>query len=407
MKRLFVTVISALLLCGHVGSAEDSLENLTLEQALALAEARHPLLREANANIAAAGGRVTQAGAFPNPEAIVRVESAPFDGKGDPEYLVGFSQRIPINGSIGKAREVESRDQERLRNELEVTRLTVRKKVHGAFATALYQEAAFNTLDAIRQHLSNGAEIAKARVEVGDALSEDLARSEMELRWSELDLRQAKALREQALLELADALGEPSSKIGSLSGNINEVLELASLERISANLSAHPEIAAAQADVDLQRARVALAKAERVPDLNVEVLYRRIVEEKRNSADFGISVPLPLFNRNSGRVREAEAGVTAAEARSAKKRSDLAVNLRQLESQLAEALHRARLLQDEIMPRARKVLNAAEARYKEGDVSLSDVLPARRDWALVQMAQLEALREVMSAWAGLSVFARR
>jgi len=50
------------------------------------------------------------------------------------------------------------------------------------------------------------------------------------------------------------------------------------------------------------------------------------------------------------------------------------------------------------------VLKTAKARYAAGDISLTEMLPARRDWAAVQLSYLESLRDVMQAWAALSPY---
>ncbi|MFN7138949.1 MAG: TolC family protein [Limisphaerales bacterium] len=406
MKILCLVTTAVSILIADV-CAENKVENLTLERAIEMAEQWNPRLREAAATISAAEGRMKQAGTYPNPELIGRVESVPVHGKGDPEYLVGLGQRIPISGSPGKAREVERLDRTRLTSELEVTRLGIRKKIQSAFATALYQEQAVQTLNEIQKTSEKAVHIAKARVETGDAIPAELVRVEIEMARNEMELHHAETLREQALLELGGAIGNPSLRIGSLEGKLEEAFELPSLETLAIHLSKHPESSADEAEIAWQRARLELAKAGRIPDLNVEVLYRRIEAENRHGADVGISFPLPLLNRNKGRVRELEADVAAAEARSAARRNDLTVNLQQLEAQFRAALHHADVLHNQILPRAQRVLSSAEARYAEGEVSLNELLPVRREWAELQLRRLEALREVMAAWAELSLYAKR
>jgi outer membrane protein TolC len=53
------------------------------------------------------------------------------------------------------------------------------------------------------------------------------------------------------------------------------------------------------------------------------------------------------------------------------------------------------------------VLHAAEARYRAGDIGLSELLPVRRDWTRVRLDYLEALQDVMQAWAELSPYIRQ
>ncbi|HRZ36291.1 MAG TPA: TolC family protein [Candidatus Paceibacterota bacterium] len=48
------------------------------------------------------------------------------------------------------------------------------------------------------------------------------------------------------------------------------------------------------------------------------------------------------------------------------------------------------------------MLKMAETRYAARDISRTEILPVRRDWASVQMSYLESLRDMMQAWAALS-----
>lgn len=389
--------------------ATNEFENLTLDQALDLAERLQPELAEAKALIESAEGRAKQAGTFPNPFAIARMESAPINGRtaGEAEYLAGVSQPIPLGGRLSKAREAEQLERDRRIQELEVRRRNLRKRVHSAFATALYQEQAFQTQGQIAASLEKFVATTKARVEAGDGLREDLARAEMGLLRAQVELRRSDFMREHAMVELKAAIGDPALSVKTLSGTLDAAFEIPTLETLAANLSTSPEVALAGAEVRAGQARVDLAKAERIPDVRVEVLYRRLEASKENSFDVGVSIPLPLFDRNQGRLREARAEVNASEARSRSTKNALSVRLHESHAHLTTALANTRALKTEVLPRADTVLKANEARFDAGDISLSEVLPVRGDWAAVQLTYLESLRDVMQAWANLSPFVNR
>ena len=133
--------------------------------------------------------------------------------------------------------------------------------------------------------------------------------------------------------------------------------------------------------------------------MKVELLYHRLESSQQNTMDVGLSIPLPLFNRNQGRLREARAEVAAAEARSRMTKNELTTRLRESHLQLTTALANSGTLKTEILPRAETALKGAEARYAAGDISLAEILPVRCDWAAVQLTYLESLRDVMQAWA--------
>lgn len=396
-----------LLMClnSKTTAAAPSLEQLTLEQALEMAEQRQPEIAEAKALVEAAQGRARQAGAFPNPEAIAGAQQIPFGGvSNEREYVAGVAQSIPLSRRLSKARQAELLEREVRARGLEVKRRHIRKRVHGAFATALYQEKAYQAQNAIRQNAEKALAVTQARFEAGDALREDLARMEMELARAKVEAQRAESLHEQALVALTSAIGDANLLVKSLAGTLDEAFDIPTLESLAANLSAQPEVALAEADVRARHARVDAAKAERIPDVKVELLYHRLEASQANTFDLGLSLPLPFFSRNQGRLQEARAEATAAEARLRMTQNELAARLRQSYLQLTAALANRRAMKTEVLPRADTLLKAAEARYEAGDASLNEILPVRRDWAALQLGYLESLRDVLRAWAEVQNF---
>ncbi|MCI0534189.1 MAG: TolC family protein [Verrucomicrobiales bacterium] len=415
MKHLLpfttITTLVVLAISVSAGTADDpatnNIEALTLEQAWDVAERLQPELAEAKALIDAAEARAKQAGLFPNPAAIARMESARFDGRttGQAEYLAGISQPIPLGNRLSKARQAELLERARRSKELEVHRRNLRRRVHSAFATALYQEQAFEKQNEIAASVEKVAATTKARVDAGDAAREDLARAEMELVRAKVELRRSEAMREHAMVELKAAMGDPHLSIRTLAGKLEATFEIPALETLAAELSTHPEVALAATEVRARQARVDLAKAERIPDVRAELLYRRLEASKESSFDVGVSIPLPLFDRNQGRLRKARAEVAAAEARSRSMQNSLRVRLHEAHARLTGALANSRDLKNEVLPRAETVLKAVEARYSAGDISLNEAMPVRRDWAAMQLSYLEALRDVMQAWVEVRALA--
>ncbi|HLF93481.1 MAG TPA: TolC family protein, partial [Planctomycetota bacterium] len=250
----------------------------------------------------------------------------------------------------------------------------------------------------------NGAAVTRARQAAGDALPEEVARAEMEQIRVRLDLDRIRSLRGQAAVALASALGDSGVRIESVRGTLEMTLEIPALEAIQDSVGRHPALGAAAADVAAQRARIELAESQRVPDVTLDLFYRRLQHSEGNAFDVGLTIPLPVFDRNQGRLREARAETSAAEARLRLTRNELLRELRQAHGRLASALGAARTLKDEILPRAETVLKGAETRYAAGDLSLPDLIPIRRERASLQLNYLESLREVMEAWAELKPF---
>jgi cobalt-zinc-cadmium efflux system outer membrane protein len=382
-----------------------TLERLTLPQALELAERVHPDLAAAQAQIESAEGRALQAGLFPNPELVSQIESVPVTGRivERAEYLIGISQPAPLGPRLGIARRVETLDRDRLGLELEVKRLEVRRRVQSAFATVLQGERVIQTRAEDVRIAENGAAVAKARLAAGDAIPAEVGQAEVEWGQARLALEQATSRRVQAIEALVTAIGDPTVRVESLEGALEGSLALPTLEALATRLEHSLFIAAAEADIAVQHARIDLADTQRIPDVSLELLYRRIGDVE-NTVDVGLRVPIPLFNRYQGRIREVRADFVATEARARSARNELTLELQTSYRMLARAKAAATLLRDEVLPGAENVLRSAETRYASGDISLAELLPIRRDWTRVRLDYLDALQDVMQAWAALSPY---
>jgi outer membrane protein, heavy metal efflux system len=404
MKFAPLLAFLALLAFGGQPSRAAVVTNLTLAAALELAERHHPQLAEARALVEAAGGRVQQAGALPNPEAVLRAEQLPFRDTParDRQFVVGVAQTVPLGSRLAKARRAEQLELEARTQRLEAARRDVRRRVHAAFATALYQERAFQLQSQLAEAAGRAVALVQARLAAGDAVPEELARAEIELARARMESQRSGALREQARLALAAAVSAPELRIESLAGELSAAFEVPSLETLAAHLAAHPELLHAQAAQRAGAARVELALAERIPDVSAEVLYRRLEATRQDTLDLGLRIPLPVFNSGAARVREARAEAAAAEARSRQARGELEARLAAAHTELRAALAHSRALRAEILPRAEFVLRAAETRHAAGDLGLGEVLPARRDAVAARLGHLESLRDVMRAWAELA-----
>ena len=403
MKHLLLLLVAAL--AATAAEPVTRLDNLTLEQAIELAEQNHPDLAEARALSDAAQARRAQAGRLPNPEAVARIESAPFNGRtaDSAEYVAGVSQAVPIGGRLSASRALARKELNAAEARIEVRRRELQNRVHGAFATALYFDAVLTTFSNNLSGAHSLTVMTTARAAAGDALREDVARSEMDEFQARVEMKAADAARQLAMADLAAAIGR-NAAIGSIHGSLTNALALPAIEWASAELLKAPGVVAAEADAAAQRARLQLARAERIPDINFDLFYRRLQETRRDAFDAGIRVPIPLFTRS--RIREVSAETDAADARAASARLSAEQQFRRAVSDLSRAVESARIIKAEILPRAQLVVANAETRYKAGDASLGDVLQKRRDWNAIQTRYLQALREAHETWRGVQPYVR-
>lgn len=391
--------LTALLAVALHGSELTVIPRLSLDKAFELATREHPALREGQAELAAATARRQQAGRVPDPDLVARMESAPLRDRtvSDAEYVAGVSQGIPVSRRLAAARNVATLEVDRARAAQEITRLEIQRRIHSSFAAALYADQFQHWHTAFLTNAQTLKQIVQARLELGDASREDLARAELEAIQSELEHRRSKGLWKQARLQLAHAIGNPNLHIESLEGSLSDVLALSEIEAILTNTAPHD--ASRAATLAAQKARIELARRERIPDVNLDLFYRRLQSTQQDAFDVGVSVAIPLFSRGEARVREAEAELESSEARLALRRNELEVRNATVLNRIRLTTESTRLIEDHALPRARSILETAEKRFSEGDISLGEVLAQRRQFASLQLAYLESLRDVLEAWA--------
>lgn len=381
-----------------------TLDVLTLERAFELARGAHPELEAARARVVAARARTRTAGRLPNPDGVLRVESAVLEGETfeSAEFLAGLSQPLPLGGRLDAAERVAQAELRRAELDLEAAELELASRVRGAFATAFYAQRAVELRSDLLAQSRDTVALGRVRLSHGDAASEEGLLSELASLEALHELERAETLSTTARGELLLALGLPDLEIGSLAGDLEAALALPSLDAVLERLGSNPLVLAADATLDAEGARVDLAHAERIPDLRLELLYRRIEAEDRNAFDLGLSLPLPLFQGARSRTDETRARQDEARAHRRSEELRLESLARVAHGRLAHARADLERLDREVLPRVERILALQERRLSAGDVGLEEVLLARSRASEAHLERLEALRAALAAWADLA-----
>lgn len=383
--------------------------SMSLTQALELADREHQDLAAWRALVRAADGWQEQAGAWPNPELIVRMENVPVNrgvgGQGSlsnqGNYIAGVAQDLPLGGRIGAAEEVTARELERERVALEVRRAEVHAAVRLAHAQAVLAARERTLRDEVVALTSFVVSVARARVAAGDATGAEVDRAELEAIEASVFLERAQAAEVLALRGLVAATGASALRVASVSGDPAAAVDVGSVEPLLALAERSPALRLARAEVEAAAARVALAQSERWPDLGVELLYRRLELTNQHSVDAGLRIGLPIFDRRAGSITARRAELDAAGARERGARTAIQQELASVYEQLVLGSSLARRLATDAIPRAERAVVTLEARWQAGDLSLADVVPSRRVLLELRLTHLEALRSVAQHTAAL------
>ena len=162
---------------------------------------------------------------------------------------------------------------------------------------------------------------------------------------------------------------------------------VATNELIAARVAAHPDAVAATRALERARSITAYERARRSPEPLVSAGYKRTAGF--DTAVLGMSVMIPLFDRNAAAVARAAGAERGAAA-------DREAVVRQLThdatamARAAEAItQRARMAPADLLEPAEDVRRAARAAFREGAADVLKLIDAERVYADVQRAAIE------------------
>ncbi|MEC3912932.1 TolC family protein [Sphingobium sp. CR2-8] len=411
MKKMFVAFMAAAS-CASMAQAQQApmagaaqpLPVYTLDQAVLAAGGTAPAADAATAAIEAARAGRTVAGLRPNPVVQGQVEnvagSGPYKGLQSAETTFGVAIPIELGGKRGARVAVASAQLSRAELQAAVAASDIRLQV-----TQLYVEAiaAERRLVTARDQARIAAEVlrgAGVRVQAGRASPLEQQRADVTRINADANVERLARLADAARANLARRIGRP----------IDGTLDAGLLDRLPASTFGPlppPQtegtlaLAAADADLAIADAGIRLARANRVPDLNVGPALRRLEATNDTAAVFAISIPIPLFNNGRAAIAQASAERTQAEAMRRVTALDVEQAITDAQAEAANAATTARAAAGPALAAAQEAARIARIGYREGKFGQLDLLDAERTLAETRVAAIDALANYQNARARL------
>ncbi|AVS74677.1 TolC family protein, partial [Paracidovorax cattleyae] len=172
-------------------------------------------------------------------------------------------------------------------------------------------------------------------------------------------------------------------------------------ELVFARMTASPVLQRALLERERAEAAVALERSRQVVNVAVSVGVKRSQENGETAAVVGLTVPLPLFDRNQGNLAEALAREEKAREEQNAAELRLASEIAQVREQLRSARAEAQTLQQDAIPGAREAYRVASQGFQLGKFSYLETLDAQRTLVGTQAQFLRALLDTYRAAAEL------
>jgi len=375
----------------------DAAPPIDLPAAIRLAFGQ-PRLRAAQHEVAASLAGIEQAGRYPNPtlEYLREGEQA-----GTRTTTIQLNQPIELGGKRQARIALAQGEAALARSELQVLRQEVRAEVVAAFHGVLVAQERQALAALLAELAGRSVDVAARQVAAGKVSPVDATRARLAASEARTELNTATAELALARTRLGALVGRPGESLRLAAGQDTALPSLAPLPLLRARLADAAPLHRARSAVAAHSAQAEVERAARVPDLTLTVGSQRADEVGRRQAVLGLSVPLPLFDRNSGRLGAALRRADKAREELAAAGAALAADLEAAATRFEAAKAEATLLRDEVIPDARSNHALTLKGFEHGKFAILDVLEAQRTLAQAQARQWNALARAWQAHADI------
>ena len=378
---------------GELDAEPSSL--LSLSKAAQRAIAANPRLAAADKEIAIAAGKRIQAGAIPNPELSTELDNAfgsgQYRGLRSAETTLALSQLFEFRGKRAARVAAGSADVDSAFWQLEALRLEILSETAAAFFNVLAGQRRVQILDTQIAALERLTPLLQRRVEAGASSPGEVARAQLANDLVRADRERAKAALAVARRELAALMGADNPDFARAVGDLTRVGRPPPFQKILRAIDDLPQLVRWTAVRAQRDAELILARLKPYPDIKAGVAWRHFNDTSDNAVRLGISIPLPVFDRNIGGIAEAEASLAKVEADRATARIALILTLGRAYETLAGAVREVDILRTAAIPNARKAVEAIESGYSQGRFTLLEVLDVQNASTQTALRELEAL----------------
>ncbi|MFK8112200.1 MAG: TolC family protein [Rubripirellula sp.] len=383
----------------------ESSSPATLPELESLAVSTHPALAEMRSQVEAARGKMIQAGLPFNP--VLQYQSDEiFNDDSSGIHSLTLSQQYVTANKLGIAQQVQLQAVQKQQAQLNLEELRVRTQVRIAFARTLVAQ---QRVELTKQLVMLSDESTKSVLQLFEA--EEV--SKVSLLQARVEKQQVQLTAENAATQLeasrmaltaAAAIQDlPPILIGDLRADLTEKPWNELLDQIQ---QTSPEMASAGSELERARRALQLACAQITPNITGQVGLGVDTSTDDTFARLGVSVPLPIRNRNQGNLRTARANISAASAAIDRTQLDLASRLSVAVSRYATARQRAQRLDNHVLPMAQETLELSRQAFEAGESTFLELLTAQRTLFTTRLSSLEALgqaREALAEIEGLLV----
>jgi cobalt-zinc-cadmium efflux system outer membrane protein len=380
-------------------AAPDAQPGWTLAALEQLAMQNHPAIAQQMAMISAAQGNWVQVGLQANP--TIGYEGQQLGSRGLAEQEgIAIGQEIIRPGKLKLNRSIAAAEIAQARQELAVIQRKVGTDVKVAYFDLLIAQQRYAIAQQLLQIAQQGTQAARQLLEAKEVGKADLLQATIEEENSQIVLQNATNKLLASWQIMASLTGLSAQQPELVLGEFEQAPLEITFDNVLVQLrSTSPEIAVAVAGIETAQRTLARERFEPRPNVSINGLVNYRDEGIGGSSDGGVavSVPVPLWNKNQGRIREAYFELQAAQRALEKLELDLQNRLAPVFERYGNSKNQYQRYREIILPAAKESLDLNRQAYTAGEVGFVVLLTAQRTYFETNLQYLDATRELRLA----------
>ena len=306
------------------------------------------------------------------------------------ETTVRLATTLELGGKRQLRRHVGDAQIDRLSADQAVRRLDLSAEVARRFIHVLSDQELLTTTQRATELARSTRDVVKQRVEAGAASPAMLSRAEIALARAGIEYEHAEHELMSSRVKLTSMWGDAEAKFSSAQGRLFTLPDLESFDAYRTRLQANPELLRFDSDARLQDAKMQLATAKRLPDIDVGAGVRRLETMDDQAFVASFSVPLGTRRRADLERRATQAERTRIEQERKAQAVELQATLFDLYQELVHARTEAEALRTTIQPQAAAMLRTTDEGFRAGRFSQLELADAQRELLDIERNAVES-----------------
>jgi len=379
---------------------EEPVGPLALEQVLAVVLLGSPELAAFEWDVRAAEARRLYAGQWVNPDVSLDVQDAlgtrDFKGLSQAQTTLQLGQVIELGGKRQARHAVaEGAERDALR-EYDLWRIAVLSEAATRFIHLVGDQARLALGQKARELAQDALAEAQRRVSAGAASSVEERRARVFL--ARIKIAEQRAEREllSSRRNLAAMWGSTRARFSEAQADLFVRAPVPTLEGLTSRIEKNPELRRLAAEQALRDANVTLAESRGVPDVRLSAGARRLEGPAAVAFLAGVSMPLPLFERNQGEIGASRALRAKLDDERKAARVTLLATLFTQHQDLVRVVEEIEALEGEVLTQAEAMMKATEEGFRLGRFSQLELIDAQRTLVEVRKEHIDAAEKYHS-----------